>query len=135
MTLSFVYPLGARTARPRVASACQQMEIRTKPIPISVLTAVTNSALNAASVFPSRRIEISDTHKASYNPINDEPTQLRHLENCRPYCACTSIVGLQLIVWPVLALEERDMARPMARMVITPPQGTGRHYLIGANKR
>jgi hypothetical protein len=36
------------------------MEIGTKPIPISVLTAVTNSALNAASVFPSRRIEISD---------------------------------------------------------------------------
>jgi hypothetical protein len=34
------------------------MEIGTKPIPISVLTAVTNSALNAASVFPSRRIEI-----------------------------------------------------------------------------
>ena len=31
-------------------------------IPISVLTAVTNSALNAASVFPSRRIEISDSH-------------------------------------------------------------------------
>jgi hypothetical protein len=38
------------------------MEIGTKPIPISVLTAVTNSALNAASVFPSRRIEISDSH-------------------------------------------------------------------------
>jgi hypothetical protein len=36
------------------------MEIGTKPIPISVVTAVTNSALNAASVFPSRRIEISD---------------------------------------------------------------------------
>ena len=33
-----------------------------KPIPISALTAVTNSALNAASVFPSRRIEISDSH-------------------------------------------------------------------------
>jgi hypothetical protein len=33
-----------------------------KPIPISVLTAVINSALNAASVFPSRRIEISDSH-------------------------------------------------------------------------
>jgi hypothetical protein len=31
--------------------------------------------------------------------------------------------GLCLIVWPVLALEEWDMARPMARMVITPPQG------------
>src|SRR6266699_6422051 len=38
------------------------MEIGTKPIPISVLTAVTNLALNAASVFPSRRIEISDSH-------------------------------------------------------------------------
>ena len=33
-----------------------------KPIPISALTAVTNSALNAASVFPSRRIEVSDSH-------------------------------------------------------------------------
>ena len=30
--------------------------------------------------------------------------------------------GLRLIVWPVLALEEWDMSRPMARMVITPPQ-------------
>ena len=38
------------------------MEIGTKPIPISVLTAVTNSALNAASVFPLRRLEISDSH-------------------------------------------------------------------------
>jgi hypothetical protein len=37
------------------------MEIGTKPIPISVLTAVTNSTLNAASVFQSRRIEISDS--------------------------------------------------------------------------
>jgi hypothetical protein len=42
------------------------MEIGTKPIPISVLTAVTNSALNAASVFPSSRIEISD----SYTDLN-----------------------------------------------------------------
>ena len=31
--------------------------------------------------------------------------------------------GLRLIVWPLLALEEWDMSRPMARMVITPPQG------------
>src|SRR6266568_396789 len=31
--------------------------------------------------------------------------------------------GLRLIVWPVLSLEEWDMARPMARMVISPPQG------------
>src|SRR5258708_2286970 len=30
--------------------------------------------------------------------------------------------GLRLIVWPLLALEEWDMARPMARMVISPPQ-------------
>ena len=44
------------------AHECQQMEIGTKPIPISVVPAVTSSALNAASVFPSRRIEISDSH-------------------------------------------------------------------------
>ena len=31
--------------------------------------------------------------------------------------------GVRLVVWPVLSLEEWDMARPMARMVITPPQG------------
>jgi len=31
--------------------------------------------------------------------------------------------GLRLIVWPVFALEEWDMSRPMARMVISPPQG------------
>ena len=31
--------------------------------------------------------------------------------------------GLRLIVWPLLALEEWDMSRPMARMVISPPQG------------
>ena len=43
------------------ARECQQMEIGTKPIPISVVTAVTNSALNAASVFPSRRIETRDS--------------------------------------------------------------------------
>ena len=42
--------------------ARQKMEIGTKPTPISVLTAVTSSALNAASVFPSRRIQISDSH-------------------------------------------------------------------------
>ncbi len=31
--------------------------------------------------------------------------------------------GVRLVVWPVLALEEWDMSRAMARMVITPPQG------------
>jgi len=31
--------------------------------------------------------------------------------------------GLRLIVWPVLSLEHWDISRPMARMVITPPQG------------
>jgi allantoinase len=30
--------------------------------------------------------------------------------------------GLRLIVWPVPALEEWDPSRPMARMVISPPQ-------------
>ncbi len=29
----------------------------------------------------------------------------------------------RMILWPVLALEEWDIARPMARMVISPPQG------------
>ncbi len=31
--------------------------------------------------------------------------------------------GVRLVVWPVLALEDWDISRPMARMVITPPQG------------
>jgi peptidoglycan/xylan/chitin deacetylase (PgdA/CDA1 family) len=30
---------------------------------------------------------------------------------------------VRLVIWPVLALEEWDIARPMARMVISPPQG------------
>jgi allantoinase len=30
---------------------------------------------------------------------------------------------VRLVVWPVLALEHWDIARPMARMVIPPPQG------------
>ena len=31
--------------------------------------------------------------------------------------------GVRLVVWPVLALEDWDIARPMARTVIPPPQG------------
>ena len=31
--------------------------------------------------------------------------------------------GVRLVVWPVLSLEDWDLSRPMARMVITPPQG------------
>ena len=31
--------------------------------------------------------------------------------------------GIRLVLWPVLALEEWDISRPMARMVISPPQG------------
>ena len=31
--------------------------------------------------------------------------------------------GARLVLWPVLALEVWDIARPMARMVIPPPQG------------
>src|SRR6266436_5741904 len=31
--------------------------------------------------------------------------------------------GLRLVLWPVLSLEDWDISRPMARTVITPPQG------------
>jgi hypothetical protein len=31
--------------------------------------------------------------------------------------------GSRLVLWPVLALEEWDISRPMARTVIPPPQG------------
>jgi hypothetical protein len=31
--------------------------------------------------------------------------------------------GVQTVIWPVLALEHWDITRPMARMVISPPQG------------
>ena len=31
--------------------------------------------------------------------------------------------GARMIIWPVLALEVWDITRPMARMVIPPPQG------------
>ncbi len=31
--------------------------------------------------------------------------------------------GARLVVWPVLALEDWDISRPMARTVISPPQG------------
>ena len=31
--------------------------------------------------------------------------------------------GTKVVLWPILALEEWDIARPMARMVISPPQG------------
>ena len=30
----------------------------------------------------------------------------------------------RVIVWPILALEVWDIIRPMARMIITPPQGS-----------
>jgi len=31
--------------------------------------------------------------------------------------------GLRLILWPLMSIEQWDISRPMARMVITPPQG------------
>jgi allantoinase len=31
--------------------------------------------------------------------------------------------GVRMVIWPVFALEDWDMSRPMARMVISPPQG------------
>ena len=30
----------------------------------------------------------------------------------------------RVIIWPILALEVWDIVRPMARMIITPPQGS-----------
>src|SRR6516164_3836920 len=57
------------------------------------------------------------------------PRERMHPRERIPYSAITDRNrlnlpdGLRLIVWPVLALEEWDIARPMARMVITPPQG------------
>ncbi len=48
--------------------------------------------------------------RLAYSAIEDRPPL--HLPD-----------GLRLIVWPLLALEEWDMGRAMARMVITPPQG------------
>ncbi len=32
-------------------------------------------------------------------------------------------VGTRVVIWPILALEDWDIGRPMARMVISPPQG------------
>src|SRR5438046_178999 len=31
--------------------------------------------------------------------------------------------GVRMVIWPVIALEDWDVARPMARTVIPPPQG------------
>jgi allantoinase len=31
--------------------------------------------------------------------------------------------GTRVVIWPILALEDWDISRPMARMVISPPQG------------
>ena len=53
---------------------CQQMEIGTKPIRISVPTAGTNSALNEASVFPSRRIAITDSHSGPGDAATSDGT-------------------------------------------------------------
>jgi allantoinase len=48
--------------------------------------------------------------RLAYSPIENRPP-------------LTFPKGVRLVVWPVLALEEWDMTRPMARMVISPPQG------------
>jgi hypothetical protein len=57
--------------------------------PISVLTAVTNSTLNAASVFQSRRIEISDSHtnlsRSADIPIFRLWTRLCKILKSRPF--------------------------------------------------
>ena len=40
----------------------------------------------------------------------------------------------RVVIWPILALEVWDISRPMARMIITPPQGAPMlpDFLIGA---
>src|SRR5262245_919001 len=48
--------------------------------------------------------------RLDYSPIHRRPP-LRFPE------------GIRLVVWPLVALEEWDLSRPMARMVISPPQG------------
>jgi allantoinase len=48
--------------------------------------------------------------RIDYSPIDRRPAL--HLPE-----------GARLVLWPVLALEEWDISRPMARMVISPPQG------------
>ena len=48
--------------------------------------------------------------RVDYSPIEGRPP-------------LTLPAGARLVVWPVLALEEWDIARPMARTVIPPPQG------------
>src|SRR6266513_2390536 len=48
--------------------------------------------------------------RLDYSPIDRRPP-LRFPE------------GIRLVLWPLLALEEWDLSRPMARMVISPPQG------------
>ena len=47
-----------------------------------------------------------------------------------PYSAIVDRKPLKLpdnarvVIWPILALEVWDIIRPMARMIITPPQGS-----------
>src|SRR6266487_1101790 len=48
--------------------------------------------------------------RLDYSPIDRRPP-LRFPE------------GIRSVVWPLIALEEWDLSRPMARMVISPPQG------------
>src|SRR6266511_119418 len=48
--------------------------------------------------------------RLDYSPIDRRPP-LRFPE------------GIRLVVWPLIALEEWDLSRPMARMVTSPPQG------------
>ena len=48
--------------------------------------------------------------RLDYSPVVDRP-------------ALELPAGVRLVVWPVLALEDWDISRPMARTVISPPQG------------
>src|SRR5258705_3029006 len=82
-----------------------------------------------------------DAHASSFQRgVFDSPIGARHLPaQCQPghtmqpherlaYSAIESRPplklpdGLRLILWPLMSLEQWDISRPIARMVITPPQ-------------
>ena len=64
---------------------------------------------------------IHPNQRLPYSAINDR-APLKMPDNAR------------VVIWPILALEVWDISRPMARMIITPPQGTPMLpiFLIGA---
>ena len=61
-------------------------------------------------VGPSRRPTVNPRERLDFSAIDSRSP-------------LTLPAGARLVLWPVLALEEWNIARPMARTVIPPPQG------------